>query len=53
MEQYITQEELSNILKVSQITLKRWRDKGMPFHKLGYKCVRYSYCEVMEWLRNR
>lgn len=52
MEELLTQRELTTFLKVTVITLYRWRKEGMPYIQVG-KQVRYEKEEVLKWLKTR
>ncbi len=46
----LTKKELSEMLKVSEATIDRWRKKGMPYIKTG-KLVRFRIDLVMDWFK--
>jgi excisionase family DNA binding protein len=48
--EWLTQNEVAELLKISPRTLERWRckDDGPPFHYFG-RLVRYSDVEVNQW----
>ena len=48
-EELLTVNELCEWLKVTRITVERWRKKDMPFIKVG-KIVRFDRAKVNEWL---
>ena len=48
---FINKRQLSELLKISVVTIDRQRKKGLPFHKLGGKIV-FIYDEVAEWIKN-
>ena len=48
---FINKRQLSDLLKISVVTIDRQRKKGLPFHKLGGKIV-FIYDEVAEWIKN-
>ena len=49
--QYITVEQLMEILNVSRSTLYLWRKKGLPSKKIG-RSIRFDYNEVKNWIDN-
>jgi len=49
MDKLLTQKELAEYLQVTEVTLWKWRKKGMPYVKAG-KSVRYDKDQVMRWL---
>ena len=49
--EFINNRQLSDLLKISVVTIDRQRKKGLPFHKLGGKVV-FIYDEVAEWIKN-
>lgn len=50
---YIKGKELQEHLKVSSVTIWRWRKEGLPFKKLGPQSIRFDLEEVMKWLEKR
>jgi excisionase family DNA binding protein len=52
MDELLTQKELAEFLKITEMTLYRWRKEGMPYIKAG-KQVRYEKEEVLKWLKTR
>jgi excisionase family DNA binding protein len=52
MNNYLTEKELMQSLKVSRSTLVRWRKEGMPFEKIG-KLIRYNEEKIMDWLEGK
>ena len=49
----LTGEQIAQYLGVHPKTLLRLRRRGMPYHQLGGRTVRYDPTEVREWLRRR
>ena len=42
-----TYSEVSKILKISEVTLRRWvSQRKIPFKKIGTKAVRFSYQDL-------
>lgn len=53
MEAFITVEELSQVLKVTQVWLyKLVRQKRIPFYHVE-KCIRFKESEIEQWLQQR
>ena len=54
MQNYLTPKEVSQKLKVSKRTLRRWRSigEGPEFSKFGERMVRYPEKAVKEYLEN-
>lgn len=49
----LTQQELSEKLKVEVITLYKLRKMGMPYIRLGQRLIRYDFEEVEKWLKSK
>ena len=48
---YITEKELSERLKISKVTLHKYRKEGrIPFSKVG-RTIRYDYLKVIDALK--
>jgi len=47
----VNKKELSEFLRVSQITIERLMKKGLPHYKLPNGTVRFETEEVKEWLK--
>lgn len=53
MEDFLTVEDLSKILRVSRVWIyKLVREKRIPFYHVE-KCVRFSSSEISEWLESK
>lgn len=52
MEEFLTQQELCQWLKISPATVLRWRKEGMPFLKHG-KSVRFDKEQVRKWMEQK
>ncbi|MBO0423578.1 helix-turn-helix domain-containing protein [Enterococcus plantarum] len=48
--QYVTKAQLAELLNVSENSIMRMREQGMPYFSFG-KIVRYNLNEVQEWMR--
>ena len=46
---YSTTEDIMNTYRVKRATVKKWRDEGMPFYKIG-RGVRFKEDEVEKWV---
>ena len=49
MKEFLTRAEISRALKVSDITIDRWRREGLPFIKVKSR-VLFDEEKVMKWL---
>jgi excisionase family DNA binding protein len=52
MEEYLTKGELAKLLKVSEVTVDRWRKEGLPCIKIKRK-VLFDQEEVQRWLKKK
>jgi excisionase family DNA binding protein len=50
LKKLLTTKELAELLKVTTVTIWRWRDNGLPFIKIG-RSIRFDFDEVMKWIR--
>lgn len=48
-----TSEQIAQWLGVHPKTLVRLRRRGMPYHALGGRTIRYDVAEVKAWLQRR
>lgn len=46
---YLTTEDVMKKYQVKRATVKKWRDEGMPFFKVG-RGVRFNENEVEKWI---
>lgn len=53
-EEYLTPEQLAELLQVSEKTLRRWRNEGTgpPFVRIG-RIIRYRKRAALAWLRDQ
>lgn len=49
--QYVSKGELAELLSVSENSIMRMREQGLPYFSFG-KIVRYNLLDVQEWIRN-
>ncbi len=52
MDEYLTKQEISRLLKVSEVTIDRWRKEGMPSIKVKRK-VLFNQDDVEKWLQEK
>lgn len=53
MEKMMNLDEAREFLGgISRMTLYRWREEGMPYYKVGRRCL-YSQEKITEWLEER
>jgi excisionase family DNA binding protein len=50
-KEFLTVDEMCKWLKVTRKTLERWREKGLPFVKIG-RSVRFEKEAVIKWIDN-
>ena len=50
MNNLLTTKQSPEKLQVAEITIHKWREKGLPFLKLG-RAVRFELEKVMEWIK--
>jgi excisionase family DNA binding protein len=51
-EEFITENEVKEILQVSKVTLKKWRDNGkLPYYRIGSR-IRYKRHEILVALQS-
>ena len=46
-------KEVAAYTQVSEETVRRWMQEGMPHKKLGYRTVRFYIEEVTTWIEHR
>lgn len=52
MKQLYTNKDLQEFFQVGRHTLLNWREKGLPFVKIG-GTIRYDLDEVKEWVEKQ
>jgi excisionase family DNA binding protein len=52
MSELLTIKELEQMLKVSRQTIYEWRNRGLPYIKIGTR-VRFKLDEVNKWINNQ
>jgi hypothetical protein len=50
--EYLTTKDLEAAYKVSRATIKKWRDKGMPFYPID-GTIRFKGDEVEQWVKKQ
>jgi excisionase family DNA binding protein len=50
MSNLMTTKQLAEKLQVAEITIRKWRETGLPFVKLG-RAVRFEPEAVNEWIK--
>jgi excisionase family DNA binding protein len=51
-DMYLTTRDLEAKYKVSRATIKKWRDKGMPFYAID-STIRFKGDEVEQWVKEQ
>ena len=46
---YLTTDDIMIMFQVKRGTVKKWRDEGMPYYKIG-RAVRFKEDEVEKWV---
>lgn len=49
----ITRQQLCVALQVSESTVRRWEQAGMPYTPIGKRAKRYDLAECKQWLRRQ
>lgn len=50
-KEILTKQQLAELLQVTERTIDRLREEGMPFFKVG-KVIRFEREEVLKWLKD-
>lgn len=48
-QKYLTTKQLAEKLQVTGETIYRWRNDGMPHHRISERTIRYDLEKVLEW----
>ena len=51
MDEFCTKKEIATYLKVTERTIDRLREKGLPCIKIRSKIVRFDKDDVLGWLK--
>ncbi len=51
-DEILTKQEIAQLLKVSEITIDRWRKEGLPAIKVRSK-VLFNKKDVLQWLSEK
>lgn len=46
----LKEKEVLDELRISRMTLWRWKQKGMPVKQLSSRITRYELDKILEWL---
>jgi excisionase family DNA binding protein len=49
----VTTKQIAQHLQVTEITIFRWREKGMPFKRIGGHSIRFDLKEVNKWMEQK
>jgi len=49
---YLTTKDLEEKYRVSRATIKKWRDKGMPFYTID-GTIRFKDAEIEQWVNKQ
>lgn len=49
-DQLLTKKQIAAHFQVTEMTIDRWRKKGLPYSRAGVKLIRFDLKEVTEWL---
>lgn len=49
----LTTSELSEKIRVTNETIRLWRNKGLPHTQISKRVILYNLDEVVEWLEHR
>ena len=50
LPEILDSHEMSDIFGISRATLARWRERGLPYIRIGIKCY-FIEASVFEWLK--
>lgn len=51
IETELTRQQLCAAMTVSESTVRRWENAGLPYTPIGARGKRYNLAECKEWLR--
>lgn len=51
-DEFLTKQQLSELLQITVRTIDRLRDEGLPYYKIG-KSVRFNKQEVLNWIKDQ
>ena len=49
---YLTTKDLEGKYKVSRATIKKWREKGMPYYLID-RTIRFKEGEIEQWVKEQ
>ena len=49
----LTTSELSEKIRVTNETIRLWRNRGLPHTQISERVILYNLDEVVEWLEHR
>lgn len=52
MNSLITTKQLADKLQIAEVTIHKWRKKGLPFVQLG-RAIRFNESEVAAWIEQQ
>ena len=50
LPEILDSHEMSEIFGISRLTLARWRERGLPYIRIGIKCY-FIESSILEWLK--
>lgn len=53
MTKHLTAKQLAEHFQVAPLTIYRWKEKGLPFKRIGSRSIRFDLDEVNSWLANK
>jgi len=53
VEDYVTASQLARMMGLSESTIKRWVQAGMPSVTFGLRCRRFLPSQAIQWARHR
>jgi DNA-binding transcriptional MerR regulator len=52
MSYSLTENEICEKLGCNRVTLRRWRQQGMPFKEVNQISILYDFDDVQDWIRS-